>query len=61
MSQQLIINSIQEDVLASRMRFLQSRISELVLDVETRTITRDTFLQKVKEVERSLRKTREDL
>lgn len=61
MNQQLSISSIQEDILASRMKYLQNRITELVLDVETRTISRETLVQKVKEVEKNLRKTREDI
>ena len=56
---QLMFNNVEEDVLSARMRRVQSMLTELVSELESRMITRDMLMQKVKDVERDLKKTRE--
>lgn len=58
---QLSIPNIQEELFASRLRFVGTALNELLTDVESHTLTRDELVERVKEVERSLKRTRQSL
>jgi len=55
---QMTITNIEEDVLASRMRYVQSMLNDLVEDVETRMIAKEALKERVQSVERALKITR---
>lgn len=58
---QMMFDSVQHEVLAARVRRAQLSINELMSEIESRLLSRDELAQKVKDVEKNLRKTREDI
>lgn len=58
---QMLFDNVQEEILAARIRRVQCLMSELMSDIESKTMTREELTQKVKHVEKNLRKTRDDI
>ncbi len=58
---QLVITNIEEDILASLVRNIQNRLSEVLSDVEAQTCTKNELLEKVKAVERQLKSVTQTL
>lgn len=58
---QMVFDSVQNEVVAARIRRTQLLVNELISDIESRMLSRDELSQKVKNVEKNLRKTREEI
>jgi hypothetical protein len=56
---QTIISSIEEDIMISQMKHMRNVLSELVEEVEARALSKDEVVYKVKEIEKSLKRTRQ--
>jgi hypothetical protein len=56
---QMTMSNIEEDILASRMRYVQALLNDLVEDVETRMLQKEALKERVQSVERALKKTRD--
>jgi hypothetical protein len=56
---QMVMNSIEEDILVSRMKYVRTLLDDLVEAAESRVLTKDELFEKVKVVEKGLKQTRQ--
>ena len=55
---QIVINSIEEDILVSRMKYVRNLLDDIVEAVEARLMTKEELFEKMKCVEKGLKQTR---